>query len=323
MDETKIHTTPKDFFLWVGVIVALYVSAISLLALLFEYIDIIFVSSFNTFQYSYSGAIRISIASLIVIFPIYLYLTHIINKDIRKDSRKREVGVRRWLIFLTLFVSGITVIVDLIVLINRFLGGEELTYSFILKVLSILIVIGGVFLYYIYDLRGKLEDSKVTSQIIFWTVSIIVISSIVGGFFIMGSPQTQRLIRLDRGKIDNLSGIQWQITNFYQQKGRLPNTLEELKDPLVGFITPKDSQTGKEYGYVLADGLKFYLCADFNKESRGFNKKQTKSNGIRSSIKYNSGYSTDGENWAHSEGEVCFERTIDPDKFPQIKRAIQ
>lgn len=316
MDDIKPKTTPKDFFFWIGAVVSLYISAISILVLLFEYIDILFVNSLINSQDLYSGAIRFSIASLIVIFPLYLYLTSAINKDIRINPQKKEVGVRRWLIFITLFVSGVTIIIDLIVLINKFLGGGEMTYGFILKVLSIFIIIGGVFLYYLYDIRDKWETSKNASKIICWLVSTVVLVVIVGGFFIIGSPQTQRFMRLDQEKINDLSRIQWQVVDFYQKKERLPKTLRELKDPLTVFILPKDSQTGKEYKYMLKEGLSFYICANFNKESRGYGKEQIRRTVPKSSF----GYGSDSENWIHGEGETCFERTIDPDKFPVRKK---
>ncbi|MFC1731930.1 DUF5671 domain-containing protein [candidate division KSB1 bacterium] len=315
-----MKTTPKDFFLSIGAFAALYISAVSLLTLLFQYIDVLFKDVLDTFYDPYSGAIRFSIASLIIIFPLYLYLTRLINEDIRANPEKKEVGVRKWLIYLTLFIAGVTIIVDLIVLINTFLGGEELTFGFILKVISVLVVIGGVFAYYLYDLRGKWEASKSLSQTIGGIVSLLVLSAIVGGFFIIGSPQTQRLVRFDQDKINNLSNIQWQVVNFYQQKERLPENLEELEDPLTGFILPKDSQSEKEYGYVRAEDLKFQLCAEFNKESRGYSIDEPRA---VKSINSQYGYGFEEENWAHGVGETCFERTIDPDKFPPIKTILR
>ena len=138
-------------------------------------------------------------------------------------------------------------------------------------------------------------------------------SAIVGGFFIIGSPQTQRLIRFDQDKINDLSSIQWQIVNFYQQKERLPETLEELEDPLIGFILPQDSQTEVEYGYVRVEDLKFQLCADFNKESRGYSTDDPRVVKIASSPY---GYGFEDENWTHGEGETCFERTIEKGELP-------
>jgi hypothetical protein len=320
MNELKPKTTPKDFFLWVGAIVTLYVSAISLLTLLFQYIDILFNDPLKNFYDPYSGAIRFAIASLIIIFPLYIYLTRILNQDIRLNPEKKDVGVRKWLIYLTLFVAGVTVIIDLIILINTFLGGEELTYGFILKVFSVLVVIGGVFLYYLYDLKGKWEADRKLSQTIGAFVVVAIVAVIVYGFFVMGSPQSQRLVRFDQEKIRDLSSIQWQIINFYQQKERLPENLEELKDPLTGFILPEDSQTESAYGYTFISGLTFELCADFNKESRYYEEGVKSPELAQRSIQYRPIF--DDENWTHGVGETCFERTIDPDKFPTIKERI-
>lgn len=318
VQNVKQKTTPKDFFLWIGTIVTLYVSAVSLLTLLFEYIDVYFADPLQTYYDPYSGAIRFAIASLIIIFPLYLYLTRVINENIRQLPEKKEVAVRKWLIYLTLFIAGITVIVDLIVLIHTFLGGEELTVGFILKVLSVLVVIGGVFLYYLHDLRGTWEQSKNMSQTIGGLVSVIVLAAIVSGFFIIGSPQTQRLVRFDQQKIQDLSSIQWQIVNFYQQKERLPQTLVELEDPLIGFILPKDPQTKETYEYELVQNLTFNLCADFNKESREYGIQSPKPVSRESSVFFG----IENENWMHGEGITCFERTIDPDKFPLLKERI-
>ncbi len=317
-----MKTTPKDFFLWIGVIITLYISSISLLTLLFQYIDVLFEDSLkNAFYDPYSGAIRFAIASLIVIFPLYIYLTRLVNKEVRQNPEKKDIGVRKWLIFLTLFVAGVTIIIDLIVLINTFLGGEELTFGFILKVLSILVVIGGVFLYYFYDLKGKWETSKKLSQSIGAGVSVLVVAVIVLGFFIMGSPQSMRDIRFDQDKLRDLSNIQWQIINHYQQKEQLPNKLVDLEDPLVGYILPEDSQTGKAYGYEVMGELTFKLCADFNKESREYEPTDTggiaQQNVWSRSLEYR--YAIDDKNWSHGVGETCFERTIDPDTFQPFK----
>jgi hypothetical protein len=314
MDAIKVKTSPKDFFLWFATIIALYVSAVSLLALLFEYIDILFANPLTSYVDPYSGAIRLAIASLIIIFPLYVYLTRVLNQDIRMHPEKKDIGVRKWLIFLTLFGAGVTIIIDLIVLINTFLGGEEVTVGFILKVLSVLVVIGGVFLYYLNDLKGMWEQKKQTSQVIGIIVSLAVLVAVVGGFFIIGSPSTQRLARIDEQKVQNLSEIQWQIVNFYQQKERLPESLVEMEDPLTSFIQPKDPQTGASYTYT-RDGVEtFTLCATFNVESRGY------TSGSRVPLPAEPLLYGIDANWTHGEGETCFARTIDPDKFPPLKR---
>lgn len=305
--DTKIKMSPKDFFLYVGVMVTLYWSVVSLIMLWFEYINRLFPDPLQAYIDPFSGAIRFAMASLIVIFPLYIGLTRYLNQGIRKHPEKKELGIRKWLIFLTLFVAGVTVVIDLIVLINVFLGGD-LTTRFVLKVFVVLVIIGGVFIYYFFDFKGKWEKEKKLSVIIGWAVSLIVLVSIVSGFFIAGSPVAQRELRFDQQKIFDLQGIQQQVVLFWQDKQRLPKDLDELKSPLRGFITPVDSQTDDPYMYRTTGKLTFELCAVFNRESL---------KDSRSTVRFEFGYVD--ENWEHSIGEVCFERTIDPERFTELK----
>ncbi len=73
----KIKTSPKDFFLHLLSILALYFSAISFLVLIFQYINIwipdqLDQTSYELRHYVYLKQIRWSLASLIVIFPTYI-----------------------------------------------------------------------------------------------------------------------------------------------------------------------------------------------------------------------------------------------------------
>ncbi|MCW9054726.1 MAG: DUF5671 domain-containing protein [Candidatus Pacebacteria bacterium] len=314
MNETQAKVTPKDFFLWVGAIVTLYISAVSLLTLIFQYIDRLFEDKLDTYVDPYSGVIRFAIASLIIIFPLYLYFTRTLNNDMRKNPEKKELWVRRWLLYFTLFVAGATIVVDLIVLINTYLGGEELTIGFLLKILSIIVVIGGTFLYYWNDLKGVWEHNESLSKNVGAFVSLCVLGVIVSGFFIMGSPQTQRLMRFDQERVRDLNSVQWQIVNFYQQKERLPESLSELEDPLTGFVIPTDPETKDAYGYIPGDELTFSLCANFKTESRDY-VESSEYSVVHIGLMYDRG----DEYWKHGIGEECFMRTIDPDKFPLIK----
>jgi hypothetical protein len=314
MENIKPHVTPKDFFLHIGAMAALYVSAFSLLALLFEYIDVLFPDKLDAFHGEFSGAIRLSIASLIIIFPTYLALTKVLNKDLRENPEKKNIWIRKWLIFLTLFVAGITIIVDLVRLVNEFLGGD-ITIQFTLKVLAVLIVTGAVFGYYLYDLKGEWEKKVRRAKMIGWITAFIILVSVVSGFFIIGTPASQRLSRFDQEKINDLHTIQWQIVNFWQNKERLPKTLSELEDSISSFIIPIDQQTGEEYGYKIISILSFELCAEFNKES---SEEALDARNTRAVKQINSIGPVRFEdiNFAHEKGIVCFERTIDPDLYP-------
>ena len=312
MENTKTHVTPKDFFLYVGAMVALYVSAFSLLALLFNYINVLFPDQLAFYREGFSSAIRFSIASLIIIFPTYLVLTKVLNRDVRKNPEKKNLWIRKWLIYFTLFVAGITIIVELIRLINQFLGGD-ITTQFVLKIVAVLVVTGAVFGYYMYDLKGKWEREEKKAKMIGRATAFVILIAVVSGFFIIGSPASQRLVRFDRDKINDLQSIQWQVVNFWQNKERLPENLSELEDPISSFVVPVDQQNEEEYGYSIISELTFELCADFNKESTGLLDEN-----IRIAKPFG-GSGIENSNWAHGEGEVCFERTIDPDLYPVRK----
>ncbi len=287
--------TPKDFFLYLGVTVTLYWSVGSFLSLLFEYINILFPSDLEYFSDPFSPAIRFSVASLIVIFPIYLLLSKLINKDIQLIPERKDLSVRKWLLFLTLFISGIVLIVDLVTLVNTFLGGD-LTTRFMLKVLVVFAVIGGVFMYYLNDLKGRLKNKKLIG---FW-VSLLVIVSLISGFIIIGSPQKIRDLRFDVLKVNDLSQLQSEIIRYWQDKEALPATLEDLNTSF--FTIPTDVETKDSYGYTVVDETTFTLCAVFNQEGDLQNR-------------YNK------DSWKHDAGEVCFERTIDPDRLkPSLQR---
>lgn len=310
MDKPKV--TPKDFFLWAGAMVALYGSVISLISLLFQYINYAFPDALQEYYYAdpFSGPIRFAMATLIVLVPVAIILLRVIRADIAREPAKDDLWVRRWALVLTVFLAGAAVVGDLITLVNYFLGGE-ITMRFILKVLVLLLVSGGVFLHFFADLRGYWSANPARAKQVGLAAGVLVLLSIVAGFFIMGTPGQVRLMRFDSQKVSDLQNIQWQIINYWQQKESLPASLEEIKDPLSGYDIPLDPQTGEPYGYQRTSPLDFQLCATFNLESR-----KPQSSVARPSM------GVEGENWQHGAGETCFERTIDPERYPPYAKGL-
>lgn len=306
---TKARVTPKDFFLNLGAILSLYIVAVSFITFIFNVINTVFPDRQNTSYDPYSTAIRLAVSTLIIVFPTLLFLGRLIHKNIQADPSKRDLALRKWLIYLTLFITGVTIAIDLIVLLNTFLSGE-VTTRFILKVVAIFITAGLIFWYYISDLRGTYNDSPKKLHAFYWLVSAVVLVSVVGGFVLIGSPSTQRKLKDDTQRVDDLNGIQWQVVNHYQQTGKLPVSLAELSDPISSYMIPKDPATGEAYVYktLMMDSQNpnptFELCATFD----------LKSDQPMSSARYYD-LSKD-ENWAHEAGPVCFKRTIDPAKYP-------
>ncbi len=139
----------------------LYISAFSLGRLLFQFINQGFPDpAASPFVVeSVRRAIRWSISSLIVAFPVFLYVSRLTGRETRLDRRKRASKVRRWLTYLTLFVAASVLIGDVTSLVYNLLSGE-LTARFILKVITIALIAGTIFGYYLWDLRLEEKEAK-------------------------------------------------------------------------------------------------------------------------------------------------------------------
>ena len=319
LDNNRASTaraTPKDFFLWAGAMVALYVGTFSFIALLFDYINYVFPDpALQYYSYDpYQGSISYEMASLIVLAPVLLVLMRVIRRSMQTDPTRREIWVRRWALFLTLFVAGITIVVDLIVLINTFLQGEELSTRFLLKVLIVLLVMGAGFLHFMSDLWGYWDRKPQYAKQVSWAVGLLVVLTIAAGFVIIGSPRTQRLYRLDENRIQDLQQIQSQIVYYWQQKGSLPAQLTDLNDSLSYFSMPTDPETGAMYEYKRNSPLDFSLCATFSAPNH------------LASDMMQPVYSDlpAPEKWQHSAGHVCFDRSIDPQLYsPTTQKKAQ
>ena len=286
--------------------IALYISSGSLIALLFQYINLYFPDALQPIYYSsVAGTIRWAMASLMIIFPIYLAVTHLLNKEYSADPEKRELRIRKWLVYFTLFVAAIIIATDLVTLVYNFLGGE-LTARFLLKIISVALVIGTVFLYYGLDLKEKLTKNRLS--LFLWGSAGAVLLAIIGGFFTAGSPLKARLYRFDEQRIADLQGLQYQIVEFWIQKQVLPDSLGALKNDLIGYLPPKDPETGLAYGYKSDKKLAFELCANFNLASYS----ALNIGKERIAMPY---YETYPQNWDHKRGEKCFARVIDPELY--------
>lgn len=307
MEHAK--ATPKDFFLWAGAMLSLYGAVIAFIGLLFDYINYALPNTLDYYYYGnpYQGSVAYEMASLIVLAPLCLILMRVIRRDIQADSSRANIWVRRWALFLTLFIAGATVAIDLIVLITTFLNGEELTAAFLLKVLVVLLVAGAGFMHFMADLWGYWTKNPGLAHMVTWAVAALIVVSIVSGFFIIGTPQQARLARMDDQRVQDLQMIQSEIINYWQKKGSLPPTLAALNDPLSYFSLPKDPSSGQDYEYedTTASAPSFELCATFNTESR------------QQEASYAKPYYP-GDNWSHSAGRTCFNRVIDRELYPVL-----
>ena len=310
--ETQAKSGAKDFFINLGAIVALYTTVVSLVNLLFRVINTAYPKINNGyFGFAWnSGSISWPVAAIIVFFPIFILLMWLLERDYRVFPDKQYAGVHKWFSYITLFVFGIVLAGDLLTVLYYFIDGRELTTGFFLKVLVLLVIAGGLFSYYLYDVMGRLTGN--VRKIYRVVAVIIVVGSIIWGFNIIGSPRTQQLLKYDQQKADELQQIDNEITYFYQDKGYLPQSLAELSQGSYKGPERMDPQTKRPYEYMKTNDVTYLLCAEFNKES---DDKNTES--------YYNYYGYQDTNWTHPAGRYCFTKTIDknlyqPNNIPTV-----
>ncbi len=299
------ETSPKDFFLHLLSIVTLYASAISFSTLLFQCINYWFpdvLGGYYSMQSSFE-AMRWAIATLVVFFPTYIATKVFLNKEYVAAPEKKELRIRKWLLYFTLFAAALIILGDVVALLINFMQGE-LTVRFFLKVLVIFFVTSSIFGYYLWELKNAGFSARVKTFV--YIVSGVILAAIVTGFVIAGSPAKERARKFDSERVSNLQTIQSEVVSYWQRKKILPEELSALSDSIKGFSVPSDPKTKAPYRYEVTGPESFTLCAIFEMES-----------GVDVTLErpYYGGW---GVNWEHVAGEQCFERSIDKDLYPFI-----
>jgi hypothetical protein len=254
----------KDAFLYLLAFITLAIWAFQLGALFFVVID----RSFPNPVIDYQDAafvirgIADHLAGVIVAFPLFMFVTRAIVLGVEKQPERLESSVRKWLTYLALVIAASTLIVDIVTFLAYFLRGD-LDTRFILKVLTVLIIAGGVFIYYFDPLRREKVSSS--RNWLFAAAAFAAVAfGIVIGFIHVGSPATQRVAAEDTRRIADLSSLANGLHDSWLQRGTgafvLPGSIQKLQ-PVNSVIDPV---TGRYYEYTPLQGASYRLCATFS-----------------------------------------------------------
>ena len=331
--ETQNKLSAGFFFLSLGILITLITSVTAFLNLVFATLDKRFPDVLNaSYQYGYSTyqyeGIRAALATLIIFFPVFLVVSHFWRKFSMREMGSIDQIIRKWIIYIILFMASVVAVIDLVALVRYFISGE-ITTRFILKVLTVLIVVCMVGAYYIISLRSDITHKAKISMSFGAVAILLVVFAIIYSFSIMGSPAKQRSLRLDDRRVNDLQSIQYQVINYWQQKEKLPENLDALANPLSGFSlpVPPTFEKGEVYEYKIKSKLTFELCATFAlpmpqgwQEYGGVYPMAYDSPKEVASYPY-PGYGIN-ESWDHEAGRTCFERTIDKDIYPPYPKAL-
>ncbi len=290
MNQTK--TTAGDFFIYFGILIGLYASTISLLSVIFSLINKWLPdTTMNYYLGNYEdSSIRFALSVLIIFFPAFIYLSRLATKALTVSPEKKEMWVRRWFYFLTLFLTGLAMAIDLSFLVYSFIGGDDLTLRFVLKVLAVFLVTLGIFRFYFYELKRDVTVATPKRKYLMYGVVTLFVIVVVTALVSVGSPAKQRKLNQDIQRVSDLSQINNEINAYFERNSALPNNLNDLTKT-GGYYVPnlKDQVTQKDYEYIVIDKQNYKLCAEFvlpNPETRQTNI------------------------WKHEAGRTCFERSV-------------
>ncbi len=155
----RAQLSAREAFVYLLLYTTLLICAVQFGALLFNLIDLNFPDTLDRAYATQNrdSAIRFAISSLVVAFPLFLFLSYIVAKDIKRNPAVRLSSVRKWLTYLALFVAATVLMGDFIFLLSKFLDGD-LTTRFVLKSLTVAMISGSIFGYYFLGLRQEEQD---------------------------------------------------------------------------------------------------------------------------------------------------------------------
>ena len=260
------YLSAREAFLYLVLFATLYATAFNAGAVLFVALDRWMPDPSQRWEIAGSAEMaRGATAGLLIAFPIFLALSWVIGRGVRLDPENRGSKIRKWLTYITLFVAAMVLIGDLTFLATRLLSGEIPT-RVLLKVLVVLVIAGIVFMHYLADLRleeregGGARGLRVPPR----AVAAGTLAVLVLGLVTSGSPQRERLRRLDEARLQDLRAITQEMSSWTRKGRPLPASLGALAaDPDSPALHLRDPVTQRPYEYRLLDPQHYELCATF------------------------------------------------------------
>ena len=268
----------RDAFLHLITFASLYVTVISTAVLFFTFINRLFPDyAMQRFMSdAYLTGVRMSMAAIIVSFPLYLWTTRLLLREMGAHAEKAGSSIRRWLTYLTLFIAAAALVGDVITLVFQLLEGE-LSLRFFLKVLVVFVLAGMTFSYYLLSIRhlpGSAYWRNLQKSYAIGALSVVLIA-IVWGAMHIGSPGSERQRKFDQRRVEDLQGIRREVFNIayevvtrrdeQEPSNPLPASIDEIAGKAhYQRIRIVDPETGVPYRYEVVSADDFSLCAVFS-----------------------------------------------------------
>ncbi|HSU31088.1 MAG TPA: DUF5671 domain-containing protein [Bryobacteraceae bacterium] len=304
-ERTAGGESSRDAFLYLLSFSTLATWSSALGSLLFRFIERWFPDPVtHNYVYNLRNAVTWQMASIAVAFPIFLLVMRTILSEAQNDPARLESGVRKWLTYIALLLTASAMICDLISFFAYFLTGE-LTSRFLLKTLTVMVICGSIFFYYLSSLHWSrstnIAQAKSRSRKFGIGASVAVIICFCIGIGVAGTPYQQRHAEADRKRVQDLSGIADAVYSWHQ-RAALNRSLAPLPPSVAGLVgkgiylsQTVDPETRVPYEYHLKSNSEYELCATFSDPEEVQ---------LRPATQF----------WHHGKGRTCF--TLDASQRP-------
>jgi len=240
----------RDAFLYLLAFSTLGTWAVALGSMLFDLINYRVPDAVSAnVTYDLRSAVTSQMAAMAVAFPLYLLVMRTIVREAAAQPERLASGVRRWLTYIALWATAVTLVCDLICTVDYFLKGE-LSERFALKAITVMLIAGAIFLYY----RSAAPRHRLFGA----AAAAAVVATFCLGLAVAGTPARQRKMEADEKRVQDLQQIGWAVQAWKKEHGTIPPRLAELN---VARIT--DLETGAPYEYHPKSDTLYDLCAQF------------------------------------------------------------
>jgi hypothetical protein len=283
------YLSAREAFLYLVMFASLYVWAVQLGNLLFDLVNHWLPDPADPqWQVQWQGrSMRWAVASILIAFPLFLYVSRLLSREMAGSPVKRLSVVRRWLTYMTLFLAAGVLVGDLITLVFNLLGGA-LTLRFVLKVAIVGAIAGAIFWFYLRERFGR-ELAIIAA--------VVVAATLAAAFMVMRSPADERAVTLDQRRVQDLQMIGHAVEAWYQVHDALPPDLASAAKQPGSTVPTADPATGATYEYIAGAGRDYRLCAAFATDTSRTGASEGQA-------------SPDAPRWDHPAGRHCFDREV-------------
>jgi hypothetical protein len=302
-ERTAGGESSRDAFLYLLSFSTLATWSSALGSMLFRFIEQWFPDPVSRdYVYNLRNAITWQMASVAVAFPIFLFVMRTILREAQDRPERLQSGVRKWLTYIALLLTAGGMICDLIWFFDYFLTGE-LTSRFVLKALTVIVICGAIFSYYLGSLRWdrKTNVAQVRKRSLRFGIAALaaVLASFCVGLGVVGTPSEQRHLEADLKRVQDLQRIASAI-NVWHTRMKIENSFTPLPSKLSDLsgkgVSPSqivDPESKIPFDYQVKSETEYTLCATFSAVEDQAQVRQF---------------------WHHGKGKTCF--TLDASQPP-------